>query len=145
MDLTLKIKMLNEFSKPPEKATEGAAAFDLRSAENIILHVGETKVIPTGMAVEVPEGYEMQVRSRSGLAAKHGVFVTNGIGTIDSDYRGEVGVILTNIGKHPFEILFGDRIAQAVVMPVPDVKIEIVNELSSTTRGVGGFGSTGRG
>lgn len=117
---------------------------DVTSADTTMLAPGHRKMISTGFAVECPEGYEVQVRSRSGLAAKHGVFVLNSPGTIDSDYRGEILVILENTGDKFFDIERGDRIAQLVVAPVTQAFVREVDELSSTDRGVGGCGSTGR-
>lgn len=128
----------------PTYATAGAAGMDLCSAEDFKLYHGNTKVFATGFAAEVPEGYELQIRSRSGLAAKHGVFVTNGIGTIDCDYRGELFVILSHLGRNALEINRGDRIAQMVLVPVAQAKVTEVSGLSDTARGAGGLGSTGR-
>lgn len=128
----------------PAYATQGAAGLDLHSAEDYKLFHGQTKVFKTGMAVEVPPGFELQVRSRSGLAAKHGVFVTNGIGTIDEDYRGELMVILSHLGRNAHQIERGDRIAQLVLCPVTRAVVSEVMELSDTDRGVSGLGSTGR-
>jgi len=129
----------------PRYQSEGAAGMDIQSAEAFSLPSGRSVALHTGLAFEVPAGYEMQVRSRSGLAAKHGVFVTNGIGTIDCDYRGEVMVILTNLGGYIFDVKVGDRIAQLVFAPVyRPATIEVVEDLSATARGFGGFGSTGR-
>ncbi len=125
--------------------TEHAAGMDIVAAvkEEMILLPGETKLIPTGLKIAVPNGYEAQVRPRSGLALKKNIGVLNSPGTIDSDYRGEVGIILSNFGKEPFAVNRGDRIAQMVIAPVVQVKIVEVNELSETARGAGGFGSTG--
>lgn len=125
--------------------TEHAAGMDIVAAvkEKVILKPGETKLIPTGLKIAVPNGYEAQVRPRSGLALKKNIGVLNSPGTIDSDYRGEVGIILTNFGKEDFEVNRGDRIAQMVIAPVIQVKIVEVAELDETTRGAGGFGSTG--
>lgn len=128
----------------PSYATPGAAGMDIRSAETFALYHGQTKIFTTGIAAEVPAGYELQIRSRSGLAAKHGIFVTNGIGTIDSDYRGELLVILSHLGRMAYEIERGERIAQLVLSPVLQHAIEEVSGLSVTDRGVGGLGSTGR-
>lgn len=129
----------------PRQATEGAAGMDIRSAEAFTLWAGETRIVPTGFAVACPVGYEVQVRSRSGLAANSSVFVLNGPATIDSDYRGELGVILHNASKTGGLIIHrGDRIAQLVVAEVPRVTVEEVESLPPTDRGVGGFGSTGR-
>lgn len=127
----------------PTYASAGAAGMDLRAAETVTVPQKATVLVKTGMAVAVPPGFEMQVRSRSGLAAKHAVFVTNGPGTIDADYRGEVGVILSNFGDEDFLIHAGDRIAQAVIAPVVQAEFVDVEQLSVTDRGVGGFGSTG--
>lgn len=110
----------------------------------VTLGPGERSLIPTGLALEIPEGFEAQVRPRSGLAFKHGVTVLNAPGTIDSDYRGEVGVVLINLGEDPFIIERGERIAQLVVAPVTQVGIEVAEELTPTGRGAGGFGHTGR-
>jgi dUTP pyrophosphatase len=149
---TLKLKRLpnGEGLPLPTYTTPGAAGMDICSAESMPLRRGETKVVKTGFAVEVPEGYELQIRSRSGLAARNAVFVTNGIGTIDSDYRGELMVILSRVGGlgdlelfDLFEIKRGDRIAQLVLVPVTQAKVEEVEELSTTVRGSGGLGSTG--
>ena len=129
----------------PAYKTKGAAGADIcaNSSETIVLKPGEFKMIPTGLFFEIPEGYEVQIRPRSGLAAKNGVTVLNTPGTIDSDYRGEIKVILINLGEQDFVINFGDRIAQMVVAPVIQADIKLVHNLSETERGEGGFGSTG--
>lgn len=129
----------------PEMMTTGASGFDLRAAvkEPVVLHPGERKLIPTGIAIAMPDGLEAQVRPRSGLALKHGVTVLNTPGTIDADYRGEVGVILINLGQAPFAVQRGDRIAQLVFQYVPRVALVEVEELPPSDRGTGGFGSTG--
>lgn len=145
------IKVVNKSTNPnPEFATDGASGFDLRADlgedETITLGVGEYTMVPTGLYFEIPEGFELQVRPRSGLAAKHGVTVLNSPGTVDSDYRGEVKVILINHGTQPFVIENGERIAQGVIGGVMGKKMitfESVKELSDTERGEGGFGSTG--
>jgi len=126
-------------------ATEGSAGIDLRSnnKEAITLAPGETKLIPTGIAIALPVGYEAQVRPRSGLALKNSVTVLNTPGTIDSDYRGEVGVILINHGKQDYVVEPGTRIAQMIVAKYEKVELDFVTELSETERGEGGFGSTG--
>jgi dUTP pyrophosphatase len=131
----------------PEYATAQSAGMDLRAAltESITLGSLERALIPTGLYVELPEGYEMQIRPRSGLAAKHGVTVLNTPGTIDADYRGEIKVILVNLSAEPFEVKPGERIAQAVVAAHARVEWNPVEELGTTERGAGGFGSTGRG
>lgn len=129
----------------PEYKTIGAAGADVYAylTENITLEPGEYKMIPTGLSCSIPEGFEIQVRPRSGLAAKNGVTVLNAPGTIDSDYRGEIQVILINLGKKTFVIQNGDRIAQFVVSPVTRGCYMCVAELDKTERGTGGFGSTG--
>jgi dUTP pyrophosphatase len=127
----------------PEYATASAAGADLRSAEDMLLLPGERAGVGTGIRVELPAGYEAQVRPRSGLAIRHGVTVLNAPGTIDSDYRGEVRVLLINLGKDPFSIVAGDRIAQLVVAPVTRVEWSEDESLGKTERGEGGFGSTG--
>lgn len=130
----------------PEYKTSGAAGCDVCAflSEDIVLKTGEYKMIPTGLSFAIPEGYEIQVRPRSGLAAKNGVTVLNTPGTIDSDYRGEVKVILINLGKEDFVIKNGERIAQLIVAPVTIGNFISVSELDSTERGAGGFGSTGK-
>jgi dUTP pyrophosphatase len=131
----------------PSYQSAGAAGFDLLAAvpldEPITLPPGGRALIPTGLAVEIASGYEAHTRPRSGLALKHGVTVLNAPGTIDSDYRGEVGVILINHGDAPFEIRRGDRIAQMIVAPAPQARLVETGELSTTVRDAGGFGSTG--
>lgn len=138
----IKVKKLSSSARLPERMHKGDSGFDIHASESLVLMHKDTVAVPTGISVEIPYGYEMQIRSRSGLAAKHGVFVLNSPGTIDSNYRGEVKVILHNIGEHPFEIKVGDRIAQAVIMPLPAVKFVEVATLSDTDRGSNGFGST---
>ncbi len=131
----------------PAYATAGAAGFDLRAAvpgnAPFRLRPGCRELVPTGFACAVPHGYEMQVRPRSGLALKHGVTVANSPGTVDSDYRGPLMVCLINLGREPFTIHRGDRIAQAVVAPAPQLALVEVDDLDATLRGGGGFGSTG--
>jgi dUTP pyrophosphatase len=129
----------------PQYETSGAAGLDLRAAltEAIRLGVGERRLIPTGLALELPEGFEAQVRPRSGLALRHGVTVLNAPGTIDADYRGEVGIVLINHGSESFEIRPFDRIAQLVIAPIARAELLLVHSLSETARGRGGYGSTG--
>lgn len=127
----------------PARTTPEAAGLDIRSVEARILAPGERALVPCGFAMALPEGYEAQVRPRSGLALKHGVTVVNAPGTIDSDYRGEVKVLLINHGQESFEIETGMRIAQLVVAPVVMAGVEVVAELPTSVRGSGGFGSTG--
>ena len=141
--MKLKIKKLNPEAIIPAYQTKEAAGFDLHSIEDIVLNPGERKLIATGLAFEIEYGYEVQIRPRSGLAFKHGITVLNTPGTIDSDYRGEIKVLLINHSNEKFEIKKGDRIAQAVVAPVIQAKIVEVDELSDTARGESGFGSTG--
>ena len=127
----------------PVYATEGAAGMDVLSAETVTIGAGKRHAVGTGLAVAIPAGYEIQVRPRSGLALKHGITVPNTPGTIDSDYRGELKVILINHGEDSFAISRGDRIAQLVLAPVTQGTWEEVEELDDTDRGAGGFGSTG--
>ncbi len=131
----------------PSPASPGSAGYDLRAAieGDLTLAPGERALIPTGLALEIPIGYEGQVRPRSGLAIRSGITVVNGPGTIDSDYRGEVAVPLINLGQEPFILCRGDRIAQLLVAPVVKVAFEEVEELSDSERGDGGFGSSGVG
>ena len=132
----------------PAYETEGAAGMDLRAAvpeeAPVTLQPGARQMIPTGLSMAIPEGYEVQVRPRSGLAAKHGLTCLNSPGTVDSDYRGELKVILINLGAEPFVIQRGERIAQMVVAPVTRGRFQEVDVLPETVRGEGGFGSTGR-
>ena len=143
--LTLKIKKLDNFVSMPEYKTSGASAMDLVAAinEDIIIPSGEIRMIPTGIAIELPHNTEAQVRSRSGLAIKSGIAVVNGIGTIDEDYRGEICVGLINHSKVDFRISRGDRIAQMAIMEVLKPEIIMADDLSDTVRADGGFGSTG--
>lgn len=128
----------------PEYATPASAGVDLRASEARVIPPGSRALVPTGLRIALPEGYEAQVRPRSGLALKHGVTLPNSPGTIDADYRGEIGVILMNLGQEPFIVEPGDRIAQMVVAPVARVAWSEAEALDATERGEGGFGSTGR-
>lgn len=128
----------------PAKAHHDDAAYDLRSRSDMELAVGKSTLVPTGMFLELPVGFEAQVRPRSGLALKHNLSLTNSPGTIDAGYRGEVGVIMFNPGPEPFPIRRGDRIAQMVIAELPEVELIPAEELSETGRGAGGFGSTGK-
>ena len=128
----------------PAYATHGAAGMDVVAAEDIVLAPGERHAVATGFAIAIPQGFEVQVRPRSGLALKHGITCLNTPGTIDEDYRGEVKVILANLGSEPFEVRRGERIAQLVPAPVLRADFVEVGELGETGRGSGGFGSTGR-
>jgi dUTP pyrophosphatase len=127
----------------PAYATDGAAGMDVLAAEDVTLAPGQRHAVATGLALAIPQGYEIQVRPRSGLALKHGITVPNTPGTIDSDYRGELKVILINHGADPFAIARGDRVAQLVLAPVTQAVWEAVETLDETARGAGGFGSTG--
>lgn len=143
--LSMKLKLLTPTAKIPTRATDGASAFDFYAdtgGGSVSLHPRSRILVKTGVAVELPRGLELQIRPRSGLAAKRGVVAH--LGTIDSDYRGEVGVILFNHSDAPFLINHGDRIAQGAVCMVSMCEIEVVSALSETERGAGGFGSTGK-
>lgn len=151
------IKVLREDWADPEIAllryeTHGAAGADIRAnlaledrASGMMLSPMQRAIIPTGLRVEIPEGFEMQIRPRSGLALKHGISLPNTPGTIDADYRGPLGVLLINLGTEPYLIEHGARIAQAIIAPVVQARFEITEELGETARGAGGFGSTGKG
>lgn len=144
----LKIKKLPHFGdlELPFYATNGSSGMDLRAAlsESVVLKSGEYQLIPCGFSMEIPLGFEAQIRPRSGLAAKHGITVLNSPGTIDSDYRGEVQVILINHGKNDFIINRGERIAQMIIASYEKVVVHLVDELTTTERGDGGFGHTGK-
>lgn len=146
--VTINIKRLSEeFSDIPlpEYETEGSSGMDIRAAvrSSIVIEKGKIGLVPTNLSVEIPVGYEIQVRPRSGLALKHGIAVLNSPGTIDSDYRGEVKIILMNLGEENFEIKRGDRIAQLVVAKTIHAKLNLSNELNESKRNSGGFGHTG--
>ena len=128
----------------PVKAHADDAAFDLRSRTDMSVPVNKSTLVPTGVFIELPVNYEAQVRPRSGLALKHNITLTNSPGTIDAGYRGEVGVIMFNHGPEEFSVKRGDRIAQMVIAELPEVELAVCSELSSSDRGEGGFGSTGR-
>jgi len=145
MGVTVKFRMLPDCRElAPRKAHADDAAYDLRSRADLTLAPGTTSLVPTGLFLEIPPGYEAQIRARSGLALKHDLSLPNAPGTIDAGYRGEVGVIIYNRGKLPFEVKRGDRIAQMVIAKLPEVELVEVEELSDSTRGAGGFGSTGK-
>jgi dUTP pyrophosphatase len=129
----------------PSYQTAGAAGLDLCAAvpQSVVIEPGERRFVPTGIAVAIPNGFEGQVRPRSGLALKHGIGIVNSPGTIDSDYRGEIGIVLVNHGSDPFVVTNGARIAQLVIAPVARVTVEAVDTLDTTDRGAGGYGSTG--
>lgn len=130
----------------PSPASPGSSGSDLRAAieDEVVIRPGERLLVPTGLVLEIPRGWEGQVRPRSGLALRHGIGILNAPGTIDSDYRGEVGVILVNLGEAPFPLKRGDRIAQLVIARVDPVEWDEVETMEDTGRGAGGFGSTGR-
>ena len=145
-DIDIRLKRLphGEGLPLPAYASEHAAGLDVVAAETLTLAPGARHAVATGFAIAIPHGYEVQVRPRSGLALKQGLSVLNTPGTIDSDYRGEVKVILANLGSEPFDIVRGERIAQLVPAPVQRARFEEVDDLDETARGAGGFGSTGR-
>ena len=137
---------VHEKATLPHYATEGAAGMDLTNVleSPLTLKPGERTKVPTGLVMILPEGYEGQVRPRSGLASKHGITLTNCVGTVDSDYRGEMCCLIINLGNEPYTIQPGERIAQLVIAPVTHVEIELGEKIPETKRGSGGFGSTGK-
>ncbi len=143
----MKVKIVNNGNLPlPEYKTHGASGIDLMAnlETTIVLQPMDRYLVPTGLHVEIPDGFEAQIRGRSGLAAKNGITLANGVGTIDSDYRGEIKVILINLGTEPFEIKHGDRIAQMILAKYEKIQFQPVNSLEDTDRGAGGFGHTGK-
>jgi dUTP pyrophosphatase len=144
--MNIKLKKLKEGAIIPQYASEQAAGMDLSACidENVTIVAQGRAIIPTGIAIALPPGYEAQVRGRSGLAAKHGILPANGVGTIDADYRGEIGVILLNSSSDDFVVEPGMRIAQLVIAKHETAELDIVDELDETVRGAGGYGSTGR-
>jgi dUTP pyrophosphatase len=146
-EVVVRFTVADEFKDlaPPLYASADAAGADLRAAVAgpLVVLPGARALVPTGLTLEIPRGFEGQVRARSGLALKKGLTLANGVGTIDADYRGEVGVIVVNLGAEPVTIARGDRIAQLVVAPVARVVVEVVETLDETGRGAGGFGHTG--
>jgi dUTP pyrophosphatase len=146
MSLKVKVTRVGQRGPPlelPRYETPGSAGMDLRADEPFTLAPGERRLVPTGLALEIPAGFEGQVRPRSGLAVRHGVALVNAPGTVDSDYRGEVKVVLVNLGQEAVSFARGDRIAQLVVAPVVQATVELVEDLAGSHRGSGGFGSTG--
>ena len=141
----MEMKIISRSGRVPAYETKGAAGFDIAAylEEPVTLEPGMRMLVPTGLFFEVPEGYEAQVRARSGLAVKYGIGLVNGIGTVDADYRGEVKVPLINWGSEPFVIRNGERIAQVVINRIEQVELVSAEELSETERGAGGFGHTG--
>lgn len=138
--------MNNSKNELPQYQTKGAAGMDLRAnlEKDIVLKPMERAIIPTGLFLEIPEGYEIQIRARSGLAIKYGITLINCVGTIDSDYRGELKVPIVNLSKENFTIKNGERIAQMILAKYEKINFEVVNILEKTQRGIGGFGSTGK-
>ena len=143
--VTVRFKMMENCEDLiPRKAHHDDAAFDLRSRVEMILEPGKSHLVPTGLFIELPIHYEAQIRPRSGLALKHSLTIPNSPGTIDAGYRGEVGIIMLNAGTENFTVKRGERVAQMVITRLPEVELIQVDELSSTQRGEGGFGSTGK-
>ncbi len=142
--VTIQIKSTSKHPLPKYQTKE-AAGLDLQANldDDIVIQPLERRVVPTGLFVSIPQGYELQVRARSGLSLKHGITLANGVGTIDSDYRGEIGVILVNLSNEPYIIHDGDRIAQMILSKIEQAEIQPVVELDSTERGEGGFGHSG--
>lgn len=141
----MKVKIINRSeNKTPKYETLGSAGADIASNEDYVLKPERRTLISTGLFLEIPQGYEIQIRPRSGLAFKYGITVLNSPGTIDSDYRGEIGVILYNSGQSSYHIKKGERIAQMVLSKVEQAEFEVVNETTETERGEGGFGHTGK-
>ena len=142
----IKIKITSNSGIVPAYETAGSAGMDIKAHLDrpMTLSPGERALVPTGLSIELPPGYEAQIRARSGLAYKHGIGLVNGVGTIDSDYRGEIGILLINWGDKPFVIEDGDRIAQMIVSRYETVEWDIATKLSQTDRGEGGFGHTGK-
>ena len=145
--IDVKVKLLSEEAQLPVRMTEHAAGYDLHSSnvDPIIIEPGKLKLIPTGLSIELPVGYEAQIRPRSGLALKNSIGVLNSPGTIDADYRGHVQVILFNFGDKDFKVIKGERIAQMVLCRHETADFELVRELNGTERGAGGFGHTSKG
>ncbi len=141
---TVKFKKLHDDAKIPEYQTKGSAGFDLASLESVIIYSKQVRIVSTGLALEIPQGYELQIRPRSGTSVKTKLRIANAPGTIDSDYRGEIGLIIENTGDDFCKIEAGERIAQGVLSRVQQARFEQIEELSVTERGEGGFGSTGK-
>ncbi len=143
--INIKFKMMENCENfIPKKAHHDDAAYDLQAREEVLLPVGKTTLVKTGLSLELPIGYEAQIRPRSGLALKHSLTLVNSPGTIDAGYRGEVGIIMMNMGNEDYTIKKGERAAQMVICKLPDVELELVDDLSDTNRGEGGFGSSGK-
>lgn len=146
VSISIKITAAGQGLPLPQYMTEGSAGMDLFAAvENtVIINPGEIKLVPTGLSMAIPPGYEAQIRPRSGLALRHGITMVNSPGTIDADYRGEIGLIMINLGQEPFPINRGDRVAQMIINKVARAEFVEVDHLDATSRSSGGFGSTGR-
>ena len=144
MKISIQIKKLSDDAVVPVYQSKEAAGFDFHSIEDKVLEAGERGLIKTGLSMALSFGYELQIRPRSGLAFKHGLTVLNAPGTVDSDYRGEVMVLLINHGTEAYKVAKGERIAQGVIQEVTQAKFSVVDELEDTDRGVSGFGSTGK-
>jgi dUTP pyrophosphatase len=142
--MEIEILKLNEAAIIPSYSHPGDAGLDLFAVEAQVIFPGETKLINTGIAIALPSGTEAQIRPRSGLALKHSITVLNSPGTVDAGYRGEIGIILINLGKQPFQVLPGMKIAQMVIASFIQAKLTLVNQLNATSRGIDGFGSTGK-
>jgi dUTP pyrophosphatase len=142
-EFDLKIKKLSESAVIPEYKTDGASGMDLSSTERVTLMPFERKLVPTGLAIQLEQGFEAQLRPRSGTSIKHGLTLVNCVGTIDSDYTGEIFIPMINLSSTPYTIEIGERVAQMVIARYTSVGVKIVNELDETERGSGGFGSTG--
>ena len=142
-EFDLKIKKLSESAVIPEYKTDGASGMDLSSTERVTLMPFERKLVPTGLAIQLEQGFEAQLRPRSGTSIKHGLTLVNCVGTIDSDYTGEIFIPMINLSSTPYTIEIGERVAQMVISSYTSVGIKIVDELDETERGSGGFGSTG--
>ena len=143
MNIEVKVKKLHKGAQVPQQATSESAGFDLHSVEDFAIKPGEHRAVSTGLAFELPPGYAMLIYPRSGNAKKFGLTLSNAVGVVDADYRGEVKILLHNAGKEQVSFQTGDRIAQGVIHKLPAVKIIECEELSDTARGTGGFGSTG--
>jgi len=141
--IRLKVKRLSDIARLPSYSQPGDAGLDLCAIEAVDLLPGQSMLVRTGIAIELPEGHEAQIRPRSGLALRHGITVLNSPGTIDQGYRGEIGVILINHGSQPFHVPSGAKIAQMVVQAITTVEVEEIEHLSDSRRGTGGFGSSG--
>lgn len=141
----MKIRLITKSGTVPAYETEGSAGMDIKAMLDspVTILPGRRALIPTGLYIELPPGYEAQIRARSGLAIKKGICLSNGVGTIDSDYRGEIGVGLINLGEEPFTVEDGDRIAQMVIARYERAEFDVTDELNETERGAGGFGHTG--